>query len=130
MLTLLRYQSSPLGTFGVLLDGAHWICHTLEPADRSGRKDCAVKAGVYQLRMEYSAKFGKLLPTIVAKGREGLRFHAGNSVSETRGCVLPGMTRVYSQLLSSRLALQDVIAWVTKHKVSQIKVIDYEELSI
>lgn len=130
MLTLLRYESSSTGTFGVLLHGSKWLCHTLEPADRSGQKNCAVASGVYPLIMEYSPHFGVMLPTIVVKGRSGIRFHAGNSVGETKGCVLPGKTRVCYRLLSSRMALQDVITYLSTHNITQLKVVNYDEISL
>lgn len=129
MLTLLRYESSSMGTFGVLLHGSKWLCHTLEPADCSGRKNCGVTSGVYQLIMEYSHKFGRLLPTIVAPGREGLRFHAGNYVYETRGCVLVGKQRDYSSLRSSLMALDSVITYISTHNITSLKVINYDEIS-
>lgn len=129
MLTLLRYESSSMGTFGVLLHGSKWLCHTLEPADCSGRKNCGVTSGIYQLIMEYSPKFGVLLPTIVAPEREGLRFHAGNFVRETRGCVLVGNLRNCSSLLLSRLALDKVITYISTHNITKLKVVNYDEIS-
>lgn len=129
MLTLLRYESSSMGTFGVLLHGSKWLCHTLEPADCSGRKNCGVQSGIYQLIMEFSPKFGRLLPTIVAPGREGLRFHAGNYVYETRGCVLVGKQRDYSSLRSSRMALDSVITYISTHNITSLKVVNYDEIS-
>lgn len=129
MLTLLRYESSSLGTFGVLLHGSKWLCHTLEPHDRSGRTNCAVSSGLYPLIMEYSPHFGVMLPTIVAPGREGLRFHAGNFVRETRGCVLVGKQRTTSSLLSSKAALENVITYISTHNITSLKVINYDEIS-
>lgn len=129
MLTLLRYESSSTGTFGVLLHGSKWLCHTLEPADCSGRKNCGVTPGYYQLTMEYSTKFGRLLPTIVAPGRAGLRIHAGNYGHETRGCILVGKLRGYYSLVSSRVALDDVITYISTHNITQLKVINYDEIS-
>lgn len=130
MLTLLRYESSPMGTFGVLLHGSKWLCHTLEPADCSGRKNCGVTSGTYRLIIEFSPKFGVLLPTIVASGRKGLRFHAGNYVRETRGCVLTGAHRGYYCMINSRTALQDVITYISTHNITQLKVINYDEISL
>lgn len=129
MLTLLRYESSPMGTFGVLLHGSKWLCHTLEPADRSGHKNCAVASGVYPLIMEYSPHFGVMLPTIVVKGRSGIRFHAGNYVRETRGCVLTGAHRGYYCMINSRTALQDVITYISTHNITKLKVVNYDEIS-
>lgn len=129
MLTLLRYESSSMGTFGVLLHGSKWLCHTLEPTDCSGRRNCGVTSGTYPLIMEFSHKFGRVLPTIVAPGREGLRFHAGNYVYETRGCVLVGKQRDYSSLRSSRMALDSVITYISTHNITSLKVINYDEIS-
>lgn len=129
MLTLLRYESSSLGTFGVLLHGSRWLCHTLEPADCSGHKNCAVASGVYPLIMEYSPHFGVMLPTIVVKGRSGIRFHAGNSVIDTKGCVLPGRTRECYKVQASGVALQDLITYISTHNITKLKVVNYDEIS-
>lgn len=129
-LTLLRYDSSSNGTFGVLIHDGRWLCHTLEPACRDGCMFHAVRAGVYTLRQEYSPRFGRVLPTIIAAGRSGLRFHPGNMVADTQGCILPGKSRGVAAVYESRVALAELITYITTNHLDTLRVIDYETLSI
>lgn len=128
-LTLLRYESGSQGTFGVLLHDGKWLCHSLEPACRDGKQYHAVSAGVYLLTMEWSPRFGKVLPTIIAPGRSGLRFHSGNYARETQGCVIVGNGRLLQSLSDSRAALDAIITYITTHQLNQLRVIDYESFS-
>lgn len=128
-LTLLRYESGHDGTFGVLLCGREWICHTLEPAVRDGSYRQALKAGNYPLTIDYSPKFRRQLPTISAAGRVGLRIHAGNRVSETSGCVLVGESRSGHLLLRSKVTLERVVDIIKERDIRELVVIDYESVS-
>lgn len=123
MLTLLRYAHDLNGTWGVLLDGSKWICYTLEPVKADGARNHALKAGLYNLSLEHSHKFGRLLPTITARGRSGIRIHAGNIVSETRGCPLVGLKRTQTAVLDSQAALRVVLDVVPNHNL--LKIEDY-----
>lgn len=71
------------------------ICDTIEhPVRRPSefvRGSTAVQAGVYRLALSRSPKFGRLLPLLVGvPGMTGVRIHRGNTVADTRGCILPG----------------------------------------
>lgn len=71
------------------------ICDTIEPPVRrpSGfvRGGTAVQAGVYRVALSRSPKFGRLLPILMGvPGMTGVRIHRGNTVADTRGCILPG----------------------------------------
>lgn len=129
-LIILRYASGSAGTFGVALHKGTWLCHTLEPADRSGGRNCALRAGRYVLTYDWSPKFAALLPTILCPGRSGLRIHPGNYVRETSGCILPGTLRSDNMLISSRQAYNRLSAYIVEHHISHIHIIDYETLSI
>lgn len=128
-LTILRYESGPAGTFGVALHGTRWLCHTLEPADRSGGFRCAIKAGRYKLSIEWSPSFKRYLPTINAPGRSGLRIHAGNFVRETSGCIIVGDSRGITYLNNSRAALSALIDYIKEQHITHINIIDYETIS-
>ena len=128
-LTILRYESGPTGTFGVALHGTRWLCHTLEPADRSGGFRCAIKAGRYKLTQEWSPKFGMFLPTIIVPGRSGLRIHAGNLVWETSGCIIVGNCRGSSYLQNSRATLSKLLGYIKEQHITHINIIDYETIS-
>lgn len=127
---LVRYESSSqYGTFGVLLNEGEWLCHTLEPSNRAGGANQAIKAGSYELNFEWSPKFQRNLPTIIVPHRKYLRIHVGNVVSETRGCVLVGKERGRSMVLRSRQALNELIDYIKEHNIKHIDIIDYERLS-
>ena len=120
MLTLYRYANDSDGTWGVLVDDGKWLCHTLEPINVDGGRNHALLAGIYPLKMEWSPKFGRHLPTIVARGRSGIRIHEGNIVSETRGCPLVGFMRSRCAVLDSKKAIREVETIATKHSSIQI----------
>lgn len=128
-LTILRYESGPAGTFGVALHGTRWLCHTLEPADRSGGFRCAIRAGRYELSIEWSPKFRVTLPTIHVPGRSGLRIHAGNDVDHSSGCILVGESRSHGQLYLSRPALSSLVSYIKEQHITHINIIDYETIS-
>ena len=75
--------------------GDYFLCDTLEPPVRScgpvvkGRS--AIPAGIYPLYLTRSPRFGRVLPLLGSvPGFSGIRIHRGNSVDDTRGCILPG----------------------------------------
>ena len=128
-LTILRYESGPAGTFGVALYGTRWLCHTLEPANRSGGYGSAIRAGHYELTIEWSPKFKRYLPTINAPGRTGLRIHAGNFVRETSGCIIVGDSRGITYINNSSAALSALIDYIKAQHITHINIIDYETIS-
>lgn len=128
-LIILRYESGTAGTFGVAIHECTWLCHTLEPGQRDGRSGHAVKAGRYPLTLEWSPKFGRALPTIIAPGRSGLRFHQGNYVRDTSGCVLVGTARGERWLDYSSAALGSLLKYITTHNITHVTFIDYEMVS-
>lgn len=121
MLTLYRYANDSNGTWGILTADGKWLCHTLEPINVDGGRNHGLLAGVYPLYMEWSPKFGRVLPTIVARGRYGIRIHEGNLVSETRGCPLVGLMRSRTAVLDSKKAISVVESIATKHNSIRIK---------
>lgn len=51
----------------------------------------AIPLGRYQVLINYSARFKRLLPILVGvPGYEGIRIHPGNRHVDTSGCLLPG----------------------------------------
>ena len=91
----------------LIIDGVT-VCDTLENADT------LIPMGEYKLYVCHSPKFGRELPLIyneyVAVNR-GVRFHAGNQASESRGCLLVGFGRTDGGcILHSRAAEAAVTA--------------------
>lgn len=105
-------------THGIIYRGGQFVCHTIEPPTILGVKDysaiarnkalmksydtyLSVPAGCYAVKMASSARFAYrnwykqslLVPKLEnVPGYEGIEIHPGNSVRDTSGCILPGMT--------------------------------------
>lgn len=84
-------------TFGVLLAGARPFCVSLERPDRMNAKnDGCIPAGEYECVRRENRKLhtGKFLPiayeVLNVPNRSGILFHAGNTIEDTRGCILLG----------------------------------------
>lgn len=80
--------------------------YTLEP------KAYSIPAGVYPLKFTYSPRFERKTFEVFVPKRSGIRFHSGNSVNDSRGCVLLGLNyKVYQTrrvlLTSSSRAVSD-----------------------
>ena len=91
---LLRFNESPtLPTSGVLLtENHHPVCFTLEPPWKDNAKNVScIPLGTYRLRPKHSAKFGTTLEVTGVPDRSQIIFHGGNSLVDTRGCILLGL---------------------------------------
>jgi len=96
-LTLKRYQTLNGTTLGRLFNGSTFICFTLEDQVRINEPkvhgSTAIPAGVYQVTVTQSPRFGRLLPLLNnVPNFEGVRIHPGNTQRDTEGCILPGDT--------------------------------------
>lgn len=94
------------------MDG-EYICDTLEPTWRDigrghpGRKipgRTAIPEGRYPVAVTFSPKFGRWLPLLLHVPLfTGIRIHAGNTVEDTEGCILPGLNTVKGRVTDSRI---------------------------
>lgn len=94
-----RKWFTPISTIGIMsIDGIK-TCYTLEnPKREDGVKvdgNTAIPAGEYDVIIDYSARFKKMMPHILnVPGFEGIRIHKGNHAkTDTSGCILVGMNR-------------------------------------
>ena len=113
-LTLERFLIGEQRTIGRLLIDGEFFCYTLEDRVREpGFKvygATAIPAGTYQIGMSYSARFKMVLPLLKqVPGFDGIRIHAGNTESDTEGCILVGHNLLHDRIGSSRMALADLI---------------------
>jgi hypothetical protein len=92
-LTVQRQSLKDDRTLGELLvDGQHF-CWTLEDAvrDRKVPNETAIPAGVYEVVVNWSNRFGKMLPMLMnVPNFTAVRFHGGNGPDDTEGCILVG----------------------------------------
>ena len=99
----------------LIVDDGQLTLDTLEPWQY------AIPAGCYRLRLTYSPAFQEILPLLDGVlgyarlphngiRRTGIRIHAGNTIADSRGCILVGYAdRDYkARLLSSRKALNEL----------------------
>jgi hypothetical protein len=102
-LTLQRNKLSDKSTLGSLSIGDVFECFTLEDKVRevpghpvSSWKipnQTAIPAGTYQVIIDMSARFKRLMPHILdVPGFDGIRIHWGNTDVDTDGCILLGKT--------------------------------------
>lgn len=96
MLTLVRLFSDIDGTIGMLYKGRRFLCYTMEPPWRNNRPNIScIPQGEYEVEYLARSSSGKYKDCYWIKGvrgRKGILFHKGNLVTDTHGCVLPGLT--------------------------------------
>jgi len=88
--TLTRTATSPLGTLGKLvLDD--FECVTMEPpwANNKPNVSC-IPPAEYQCYWHKSPRYGWVYAVFEVPDRTNILLHAGNIVTHTKGCILPG----------------------------------------
>lgn len=104
-------------TIGKLYIDGKYVCDTCEDKDR-GLTDSmtveeikskkvygqtAIPTGTYTVSYTMSNRFKKMMPLINnVKGFEGIRMHAGNSASDSLGCLILGENKAVGKVLNSR----------------------------
>lgn len=80
-------------TLGFLADES--LTHrfsSLEPPWRENKRDIScIPAGAYPCTRYKSKQFGETFLVKGVTGRDGILFHSGNVVSDTKGCICLGM---------------------------------------
>lgn len=108
MLVLYRLASSSLGVQGVFVWNNHVVCHSLELPwrDNLANMSC-IPARLYPITKEMHSRFGNVFRLSFVPNRTGILIHPGNSMFDSRGCILPGLdTDDNIGLKNSRSALQ------------------------
>lgn len=120
-------------TRGELFTSDVHLCDTLEPPYRGlsssstladiqrakGLGVTAIPSGTYEVQLAFSSRFssrsfykglGGLLPRLVAvPGYSGVLIHCGNTVADTRGCILVGRWLGSGVLGGSRAAFTSIM---------------------
>lgn len=101
-------------TIGKLLDGDKLVCYTLELPWRENAKNVScIPTGLYEVIPHESPKFGECFLVNDVPGRSAILFHAGNTTSDTKGCILVGdslgmnLKSVHHSRITLRNLLQD-----------------------
>lgn len=95
-LLLLRYESVKNSTPGALFVEGAFACFTLEDMVRRVKilGETAIPAGTYKVTFEDSPKFGPGTITLHnVHGYTDVRAHGGNTIKDTKGCILVGLSQ-------------------------------------
>lgn len=92
------------GALGALRIGKKLFCATLEPAtqDNIPNHSC-IPPGQYVCKRYYSKKFGDTFEVKNVPNRTYILFHPGNTIHDTNGCIILGIT--WGQLAGDRAVL-------------------------
>lgn len=107
-LVLKRIAKRDTYTVGQLyIDGRYW-CDTLEDRVRDLSKErkvageTAIPAGTYDVVVNISPKFKRLLPRLLSVPHfEGVLIHRGNTAADSAGCILVGENKAIGKVLNS-----------------------------
>lgn len=96
MLSLVRVATSDKGTFGVLTQDGLPLCVTCEdPWNDNKRGVSCIPAGEYDVHRHNwersnNYKYKQCWHVVAVPGRSAILIHAGNTIQDTRGCILVG----------------------------------------
>ncbi|UOQ96629.1 DUF5675 family protein [Hymenobacter sp. 5317J-9] len=93
-LELRRHAPAHGGILGELFLNGTFVCYTLE------RVGVAIPADVYQVLLNVSPKFRKLMPLLVGPrvpAKWGVRLHCGTKPADSDACVLVGLAQLPAQ---------------------------------
>jgi len=120
ILKLIRKYKNNNCTIGELFVDDKKLCDTLEDVDRGLTSDMtldqinkikintktAIPTGTYQIIINMSQKFKRLMPELLnVTGFEGIRIHAGNTDTDTEGCILLGEYVGGNSIVKSQIAV-------------------------
>lgn len=105
-LTLIRccFSTSSDSIQGELYVNGVFFCHTIE------RLSKAIPKGGFSCGVSWSPRFGKKLPYVCVTGRKGIRFHAGNTSRDSKGCILVGRLTNPHLIVDSRITLSALMS--------------------
>jgi hypothetical protein len=91
MITLKRIAMNDRGAFGALLEGDIPFALTVErPWLGNGKDISCIPEGGYLCRRVVSPRFGDTFEVADVPGRSHILFHRGNTMEDSRGCILVG----------------------------------------
>ncbi len=113
LIEIRRYEKGPNGTLGTFWMDDAFLCYTLEDPDNNNHPgDSCVPEGDYLCIPHNGQHWSNVWEISGVPGRSAILIHAGNTIKDTRGCVLVGRKVGTLQgkpaVLESRLALDEL----------------------
>lgn len=123
-LFLKRIRDIPAGILSVVEEGqpsrTEDLCFVIDPT--------ILTEGLYNLEICYSPKFKKDLPLIYNDkfpASRGFRIHSGNTLKDTKGCLLVGDSLTYKNtLVNSKKALERVIRAIKDYDIRELVIFE------
>jgi hypothetical protein len=115
-----RKKYTAKSTIGELSYNGVFLCYTLEdkvrgPKEKKVFAQTAIPAGRYQLIIDESTRFKRLMPLVVnVPGFAGVRLHGGNDCDDTEGCPLLGMEKGPDTIWNCPPAFEKLFKTLTK----------------
>lgn len=110
ILTLNRLRSMSSGTYGCFMIDNFPVCWTYELPWLGNviNKSC-IPVGSYDVIKAVSPRFGDCFHLSKVPGRSGILIHPGNDITDTRGCILPGLDITPIGVIHSRKAMDRLL---------------------
>lgn len=91
LLVLSRAPSSDKGTFGILLRDGFPLCVTCEdPWKNNQQGESCIPLGLYRCVKHNGPQYQNVWRLEDVPGRDAILIHNGNTIVDTRGCILVG----------------------------------------
>jgi hypothetical protein len=120
-LSLLRTSRENNCVFGEMSIDDEFTCYTLE------RPAVLIPAGTYPLTYYFSPHNNMTVPLLHnVPGRTMIEIHAGNTPSDTEGCILVGRVKKSESIEESRIALAELMAQIDP-LCKEISIIDPDQ---
>lgn len=106
---LQRISQTSTETFGVIILNHNPICFTLERPWLNNQEDVScIPSGIYQCIKHDGVEFKNVWEITNVKNRFGVLMHNGNTVENTKGCILVGRQAGPHSVSLSVMALDDL----------------------
>jgi len=103
------------GTRGVLLHDGKPVCVTLELPDLQNKRNIScIPTGFYDVNRYSSSVHGMCLFIRHVPDRSSILIHSGNTLADTRGCILVGQGFENDAIINSRKALSNLLTLIPK----------------
>jgi hypothetical protein len=101
-------------SFGKMIDeNGTSLCVTIElPWKDNARNISCIPEGTYKCEVIYSETKGRVIHIKDVPNRDGILMHVGNTLAETKGCILVGSYWVDNTVRDSKKAMGEVLMTV------------------